>query len=162
VPLVLRHNDPLELNLAEYCGSVTVLELEAAAAFFAARVSLLKHDTLHLVHASADFDGVEFGALDRLFERYARIFAPIDFQIVRRSAWVCQSEAAQPHIAYWVDGRDTRAALSSTLRRFGSLAEAGEWLLLSGAEIATLERGEGFADLARFEHPLTTARAATA
>jgi hypothetical protein len=160
VPLVLRHNDPLELNLAEYCGSVTVLELEAAAAFFAAQVSLVKHDTLHLVHAGADFDSLDFGALDRLFERYASIFAPIDFQIVRRSAWVCQSAAARPYIAYWVEGRDTRGALSSTLRQFGSLAEAGEWLLLSDAEIETLERGEGFVELARFA--LTPARIATA
>ena len=57
-------------------------------------------------------------------------------------------------------GRDTRESMSSTLRQFGDYAEAGDWLVLNEAETAILERGDGFAELARFDMPPEMARAA--
>ncbi|MGD9981495.1 MAG: hypothetical protein AB7H66_07765 [Hyphomonadaceae bacterium] len=151
MPVVLRHNAQLEMNLAEYLGPVTFAELEGVAAFLAQNSSFLKHDCLSVVLPGADFQGVPFIALDHLFGRYKIMFAPIDFQIVRRSAWLCLSPAAQPHIDYWIGERDTREAMSSTLRQFTSYADAGDWLVLSAAETAMLERGEDFAELARFD-----------
>jgi hypothetical protein len=82
VPVVLRHNELLELNLAEYHGSVTLAELEAVAAFMAQNPSFLKFDCLSLVLPGGNFDGVELTALDRLFGRYKVMYAPIDFQLV--------------------------------------------------------------------------------
>jgi hypothetical protein len=108
----------------------------------------------------ADFGTIEFAALDRLFGRYKTIYAPMKFQIMRRSAWLCFSPAAQPYIDYWIGGRDTRESMSSTLRQFETYAEAGDWLVLSETETATLERGDGFAELARFEMTSETPRAA--
>jgi hypothetical protein len=153
VPIVLRHNHELELNLAEYQGSVSLAELQDLVGYLTANPALLKRDLLNVVLPGADFATVELSALDRLFERYKLVFAAMSFQIIRRSAWVCQSPAVQSHIDYWINGRDTRGALLSTLRQFDSIAEAGDWLVLSQAEIGALERGEGFGELARFDRP---------
>lgn len=153
MPLVLRYNQELELNLAEYHGPVSLAELEALAAFLADNPGFLKRDTLSHVLPGATFEGVAFAALDRLFTRYAGMFAPMDFQIVRRSAWLCESPAAQPFVDYWIGDRDTREAMSSTLRQFPTFAEAGDWLILSESETLALEAGVGFTDLARFDLP---------
>jgi hypothetical protein len=153
VPVVLRHNEQLEMSLAEYHGSVSLAELEAVATFLADTPSFLKRDTLSLVLPGADFGTIEFAALDRLFGRYKTIYGPMNFQIMRRSAWLCLSAAAQAHIDYWIAGRDTREALSSTLRQFATYAEAGDWLVLNDTEAAMLESGEGFIELARFDMP---------
>ncbi len=160
MPVVLRHNQQLEMNLAEYHGTVSLAELEAVATFLADNPSFLKRDTLSLVLPGGDFGTIELAALDRLFGRYKTIYAPMKFQIMRRSAWLCLSPAAQPHIDYWIGGRDTRESMSSTLRQFGDYAEAGDWLVLNEAETAILERGDGFAELARFDMPPEMARAA--
>lgn len=160
MPVVLRHNEQLELNLAEYYGSVSLAELEAVAAFLGENPSFLKRDCLSVVLPGVDFAGVEFTALDHIFGRYKILYAPLDFQIVRRSAWICQSPAAQAHVDHWVGRRDAREAMSSTLRQFNAFAEAGDWLVLSEAETIALEMGAGFDEIIRFEDRLTQSRAA--
>ena len=149
----LRHNTALELNVVEYRGSVTLGELKAVASFLATRPDVLRRDTLNIVAPDADFGTVDFPALDALFARYRQLYAPLSFQLFRRASWVCLSDAARRHIDYWVRGRDMRKTMSSTVSRFDSVAEACEWLLLSDAETAAVERGEGLTDLARFDIP---------
>lgn len=151
MPVVLRHNEQLELNLAEYHGGVSLAELEAVATFLAQNPSFLKRDCLSLVLPHAHFGGVELAALDRLFGRYKTIYAPMSFQIMRRSAWLCLSPAAQAHIDYWIGERDAREAMSTTLRQFATFEEAGDWLVLSAAETLTVQIGAGFNEIARFE-----------
>lgn len=151
MPVVLRHNEQLELNLAEYRGSIAFSELQALVAFCAENTSFLKRDTLSLVLPEADFKNVPLNALDQLFGNYKKIYAPLSFQIVRRSAWICQSPAAQAHVDYWLGDRDARESMSSTLRQFTTFSEAGDWLVLSEAETLALEAGIGFSELARFE-----------
>jgi hypothetical protein len=151
MPVVVRHNDKLELSMVEYGGSVTMAELEALASFGARNVAHLKRDMISIVLPGADFASIPIAALDDLFERYRMLFAPLDFQIYRRSAWLCLSPVAQRHVDSWVTGRDTRTAMSSALRQFATFAEACDWLVLSEQEAAAVERGEGFVEVARFE-----------
>lgn len=151
--VVLRHNETLELNLIEYAGQVSFAELKAIAAYGARNPQFLKSDALNLVAPGADFSGVDLHDLDLLFLRYRKLFARLDFQIYRRSAWLCLSPAAERHVAYWVGERDLRESMSSNVRKFGSYAEAGDWLLLSGGQLAQLERGEGFTEITRFDLP---------
>ncbi len=155
MPVVLRHNQELELNLAEYQGSVSFAELEAVAGFLAANPSFLKRDTLSQVLPGADFDTVPLDGLDRLFGHYKKLYAPMNFQIVRRSAWLCQSPAAQAHVDHWLGEPDMREATSSTLRQFATFAEAGDWLVLSEAETVALEARVGFDEIAHFDYPPT-------
>lgn len=145
--VVLRHNETLELNLVEYAGAITDAQLKAVAAYGSSHISFLQSDALNIVRQDADFSAVDFKALDALFIRYRSLYAPLNFQIYRRAAWLCLSTAAEPHIQYWVGGHDLRGAMSSAVRKFATLAEAGDWLLLSPAEIEAIERGEGFVEL---------------
>ena len=148
--VVLRHNPTLELNLTEYSGQITLAQLKGLAAYGARHPEFLRSDTLNFVAAGTDFSGVDLHDLDLLFVRYRKLFARLDFQIYRRSAWLCRSPAAAQHVAYWLNGRDMKEGMSSAVRPFETYAEAGDWLLLSGAEIAAVERGEGFTEIVRF------------
>lgn len=151
MPVVLRHNELLELNIAEYHGSITLAELQAVADYLAVNRTFLKFDCLSVVLPGATFDDVAFDDLDRIFGRYRTLYAPINFQIIRRSAWICFSPAAQAHIDHWSGKRDAREAMSTTLRQFASFEEAGDWLVLSEAETLALQTGAGFDELARLD-----------
>ena len=161
MPVVLRHNDMLELNIAEYRDEITLAELQAVAEYLAVNRDFLKCDALNIAWPGATFSSVAFDDLDRIFGRYKTLYAPINFQIIRRSAWLCFSPAAQAHIDHWSGRREAREALSTTLRQFASFEEAGDWLVLSEAETLALQAGVGFEELARFEHPITEPRSAT-
>jgi len=162
VPVVLRHNELLELNIAEYHGAITLAELQDVADFLAVNREFLKCDCLSIVFPGARFEGVAIDALDRIFGRYKSLYAPINFQIIRRSAWICFSAAAQGHVDHWSGQRDAREAMSTTLRQFETFEQAGDWLVLSEAETLALQTGAGFDELVRFDSgaksPLTSVR----
>jgi hypothetical protein len=149
VPIVLRYNNMLDLNRAEYSGAITYAELIAVAEHQAEHPESLKRDCLSIVLPGAEFCGVDFAALDALFDRYTGLFARFDPHIFRRAAWLCLSTRAKAHIDYWL-GQDTRAGMSSLVRQFSTFDECGEWLVLNPAERLIAERGEGFSDVARF------------
>ncbi|MEZ5957873.1 MAG: hypothetical protein R3C27_11760 [Hyphomonadaceae bacterium] len=153
MPVALRHNQTLELNTAEYSGAITLAELQALADWLSANPTFLRYDTLNVVMPGSRFVSVEFEALDRIFGRYKSLYAPISFQIIRRSAWICFSPIAQPLVDHWSGKRDAREAMSTTLRQFSSFEEAGDWLVLSEAETLALQTGTGFDELSRFELP---------
>jgi hypothetical protein len=150
VPVVLRHHEALELNLVEYCGAISLAELKALAEFQAVNTQHLRRDCLAHVRPGAHFACVDFTALDDLFAHYRALFAPLDLQIVRRSAWLCESEAACRHVRHWLAG-DPRTGMASAARQFDTFAEACEWLLLSDAEAEIVARAEGFAEIAAFD-----------
>lgn len=137
----------------DYAGPVSLAELEALAAFCAHEPTWLAYDCLNLVTSSADFQRVSFTDLDATFARYRTLYRPLNFLIVRRSAWLCQSGRAAGHVAYWTGDRDTRESFSSDVRQFDSFESAGEWLLLRPDELADLKNGEGFAEIFHFEAP---------
>lgn len=146
--VTLRHNESLELNVVEYQGAVSLAELKALAAYNARNPETLARDTLNIITPRTHFSAT-LGELDTLFAYYRTLFAPLKLEIMRRAAWVCHSAAAEPHIRHWLAG-DIRKAMSSSVRLFGGIAEAGDWLMLRPAEIEAIRRGEGFTDLARF------------
>ena len=151
--LVFRHNAELEVNRADYIGSVTSAELRALVEFQAANPTWLTYDTLSWIAPSVDFDDVDLAALDTVYTRYTQLFETRQLLIFRRSAWICQSPRAEAHMAHWLSAGDTRTGMSSDLRRFDSFAEAGRWLVLNEAETAALESGEGFKEIVRYTIP---------
>jgi hypothetical protein len=146
----LRHSETLELNLVEYRGAVTMAELDGFAEFNARNVESMTRDCFNVVMPGASFASIDFAALDTLFKRYVKLYAPLDFQIIRRAAWLCLSDDAAAHVRHWLGG-DARAAMSSAVREFDSFLEAGEWLVLSPAEMGDVELGRGFAEVVRFD-----------
>lgn len=149
--IILRHNETLELNLIEYRGAITFEQLKAVAAYGARNPIALTCDSLQVVAEDADFTSIDPHALDLLFLRYTKLYARFDLQIYRRSAWICHSPGAQSYVDHWIYGRDLKAGLSSTVRKFDSLVEACDWLLLNSDDAAAIARGEGFAEIARFD-----------
>lgn len=157
MPIVLRHNKSLELNLAEYLGAITYGELQGISKFLAANPSYLKLDCLSVIYTGCNFDSIKPEELDELFRGYAALFAPLSFQIMRRSAWVCFSPDTQRYLDHWIIGRDARRALSTAVRQFSSYEEAGEWLVLSEVETLSLQTRAGFDIAASFEDQPTSA-----
>ncbi len=151
MPVVMRHNDELELNRVEYHGSVTLPELVALAEFNAANPTWLTYDCLSWILPGAHFRSIEKATLDSIFAKYRTAFEPLHFLILRRSAWLCQSEAALEHLGHWLGGRDTRGGMSSDVRKFDTISEAGEWLILRPEETRQLETGEGFREIVRYD-----------
>jgi len=150
VPIVLRHNPALELNLVEYRGAITMTELDSFAEFNGRHPESMMRDCFNVVMPGVWFCSVDFSALDALFARYIKLYAPLHFPIMRRAAWLCLSQAALPHVRHWLGG-DARGGMSSAVREFDSFLEAGDWLVLSAAEMAEVERGKGFTEVARFD-----------
>lgn len=155
--VILRRNELLELNLAEFRGVIALDELKAMARYQADKPELLSSDCLNLVYADADFSSISFAELDSIFALYRELFSPLRLQIFRRAAWYCEAESPKPHITHWLS-LDAREGMASTVKQCHSFAEAADWLLLMDAERGMLERSEGFAEIARFE--LSPARAA--
>jgi hypothetical protein len=151
VTVVLRHSESLNLKVVECSGAVTTAQLGALAACAAGHPALLEADGLNIVHPNADLSGVDLQALAAHFAHYQSLYAPLRFQIYRRTAWVCQSLSAEAHVDFWVLGDASRKAFSTNARRLETLAEACDWLLLNGAERAQVERREGFIELAVFD-----------
>ena len=158
MPVSIRHNESLELNRVDYIGSVTMAELNALAEFNAANPTWLTYDVLSIVQPGAHFQTVDLVQLDQLYAHYGKIFRPLTFLIMRRSAWVSLSPAAERHVSHWVGGRDTKESMSTDVRRFDTFEEAGDWLILNAEEVSVAQRGEGFAELATFDIPVALAR----
>lgn len=157
--IFLRRNDTIELNLVEYCGPVSLGELEQLAHHQAADRASAKSDALNIIAPGASFEGVDFAALDALYTHYRGVYQSIEFQILRRAAWVCRSEAARPHVEHWLEGRHPRDGTSSDVRMFEALGGACEWLMLNAREAAQVETGEGFREVVRFHGAPEPARA---
>ena len=153
--IVLRHNEQLELNRIGYSHSVTLAELTKLAEFQAANPTWLTFDALAIVTPGADFATIDKPALDKLYATYAELFSPMHFLILRRSAWICLSSAAEEHVRYWLGDRDTRETVSSDVRRFDTFPEAGEWLVLNQTAATALESGTGFEEVFRAHIPPT-------
>lgn len=149
--VILRYSETLNLTFVECTGVVTTAQLASLARCAAENMAFLKADSLNLVHADADLSSVDLQALAAHFAQYQKLYAPLQFQIYRRTAWVCHSPSAEAQVDFWVLGNASRKAFSTNTRRLNTLAEAADWLLLNQAELAMIETGEGFVEFAVFE-----------
>ncbi|MEZ5995983.1 MAG: hypothetical protein R3C25_09525 [Hyphomonadaceae bacterium] len=149
--VALRHSPALELNLVEYRDAIALEELRALAEYLARNPSYLRQDTLNLIHPGAHFESVTPADLDALFDYYRVLFAPLQFDMIRRAAWVCLSSHVEPLVAYWIDGRNMKKEMSSAVRSFTSMSDAGDWLVISEAALDKARRGEGFTEIVAFD-----------
>lgn len=147
--IVLRHSERLELNLVEYRDAISLSQLHRLAAFAGGHPEHMVRDSLAVIMPDARFSDVDAPALDALFAHYRTLYADVEFQIVRRSAWLCLSPKAAPQLRHWLTG-DARGGMSSAVSQFETYADAATWLVFSPEEAGLLERGETFAELARF------------
>lgn len=157
--VLFRHSAQLELSRFDYTGAVAMQELHALAAFLSSEPAWLCVDSLSVIADGAVFVDADEDSLEAVYQTYKAAFAKLNFIVLRRSGWICDSPRAQPLLQFWLGGHDAANDTASDARQFCSFSAAGDWLMLSPTESKLLESGEGFREIARFEADLTRARA---
>lgn len=151
MPIVLRHNETLELSRVEYSGVMRAEDLHNHAAYNAANPVWLGFDCISVIHPDVEVSSISLANLDGVFNAHRELFEPLNLMFMRRSAWVCESPLGQRFLSHWLTKRNADKSPWADVRQFDSFEAAGEWMLLSAENIATLKTGENFKDIARFE-----------
>jgi hypothetical protein len=150
LPIVLRHNESLELSRVEYFGQVRAEDMHAHATFNADYAVWLGFDCISVIHADIDVSGITLTNLDGVFTTHRKLFEPLGLMFMRRSGWVCESPIAQRFLSHWMAKRNADKSPWADVRQFATFEAASEWLLLNTEAAAALKSGEGFAEVARF------------
>lgn len=150
MPIILRHNERLELSRVEYYGQVRAEDMHAHAAFNADHPVWLGFDCISVIHADVDVSGISLNNLEGVFSTHRQLFEPLGLMFMRRSGWVCESPMAQRFLSHWMTKRNADKSPWADVRQFDNFDAASEWLLLSPASAAALKSGDGFKEVARF------------
>ncbi len=151
MPILLRHNETLELSRVEYCGVVRAEDLHEHARYNATNPILMGFDCVSVIHADIDLSSLSMAKLDGVFDAHRELFKPLGLMLKHRSAWVCESPVGQGFLTHWLAKRTFDKSPWADVRQFDSFETAGEWMLLGAQNTAILKSGEGFAEIARFE-----------
>ena len=150
MPIIIRHNETLELSRVEYRGALTARDLKDHAAYNAENPVLLGFDCISVIHADADPSGISLTELDSVFTAHRQLFEPLNLMFMRRSGWVCESPIGQRFLSHWLTKRNADKSPWADVRQFDSFEAASEWLLLSPEGAHALKSGENFREIARF------------
>lgn len=151
MPIALRHNEALELSRIEYSGAMRAEEMFNHAAFNAANPIWLGFDCVSVIHPDVDVSAISLPNLDVVFSTNRKLFEPLNLMFMRRSAWVCESPQGQRFLSHWLSKRNAEKSPWTDVRQFDTFEAAGEWMLLTPANIAIVKSGEDFKEIARFE-----------
>lgn len=157
MPIILRHNEKLEVSRVEYFGAVSAQDLRDHAAYNSANPVWLGFDCISVIHADIDLAGISLADLDQVFKSHRALFEPLNLMFMRRSGWVCESPMGQRFLSHWLSKRNADKSPWADVRQFDTFESASEWLLLDKDGAAALKSGDGFNEVARFES-LTLAR----
>lgn len=150
MPIVLRHNQTLELSRVEYNGVMHGRDLYDHAAYNAANPIWLGFDCVSVIHDDVDVSGISLPDLDGVFTAHRELFEPLNLMFMRRSAWVCESPTGQRFLSHWMTKRNADKSPWADVRQFDSFDAASEWMLLSPENAAILKSGENFREIASF------------
>ncbi len=106
MPIVLRHNETLELSRVEYCGTMRAQDLHDHAAYNAANPIWLGFDCVSVIHPGIDVSSISLGNLDGVFTAHRELFEPLGLMFMRRSGWVCESPDGQRFLSHWLAKRN--------------------------------------------------------
>lgn len=151
MPIVLRHNPEHEISHVEYYGVIASADLAAHAKFNADNPVWLGFDCLSVAAANVDPSELSLADLNLVFNDNQTLFRPLDFLIMRRSAWLCDSTAARPLLLHWLGLRSATEYAWSDIRLFDAFDDAAEWLLANPLAREALRTRSGFTEIARFE-----------
>lgn len=151
MPISLTRNNELGLCLNRFTGAITAPEVRDFMRFHSSDPLLATSDLLQVFEQDADLSAISAEELDHLRDFLRDLLAPIEFQLVRRSAFVCRSPMALQEVTYWLRGRDQRDGIKTDPRLCDTLEEACAWLLLGPGESAIVAAERGFVELARFD-----------
>lgn len=151
MPIVLRHNEVLELSRVEFFGVMRAEDLHNHAAYNAANPIWLGFDCVSVIHPDVEVSAISLTSLDGVFNAHRQLFEPLNLMFMRRSAWVCDSPIGQRFLSHWLTKRNADKSPWAEVRQFDTFEAAGEWLLLDSRAAAALKSGDDFAEVARFD-----------
>ena len=150
MPIILRHNEELEVSRVEYAGVVRARDMHDHAAFNAAHPAWLGFDCVSVSHAARGATGFSLAVLDGGFKALRDLFEPLNLLFMRRSAWVCESPQGQRLLDHWMAKRNAHGSPWAEGRLFETFAGASDWLMLNPEHAAMLASGKGFREIASF------------
>jgi len=153
VPIVLRHNEKLEVSRVEYSGAVSAQDLRDHARFNVSNEVWLGFDCLSVIHREVEVAGISQADLDDVFRANRTLFEPLQLLFLRRSAWICESPPAQRFLSHWLTKRNAEKLPYADVRQFDTYEAVAEWFLLGPEGLAALKSGDSFREIARFETP---------
>lgn len=151
MPIVMRHNETLELTRVDFFGKLLPEHVRGYGAYGLANPHWVGFDTITFVSADTDVSGITPAHLDAFFNAFGGMLRASDKMVRRRTGWVCDNPACQAALNQWLAKRNAGAEPDAHVRQFASSEAVSEWLLLSPDAAAALKSGEGFAELARFD-----------
>jgi hypothetical protein len=158
MPIIIRHNEALELSRVEYFGALNARDLREHATFNANNPVWLGFDCISVIHSDVDPSSISLADLDGVFTTHRELFEPLNLMFMRRSGWVCLSPIGQRFLSHWLNKRNVDKSPWADVRQFDNFDAASEWLLLSPEGAHALKFGDGFKEIARFASTSTPSR----
>lgn len=151
MPIVMRHNEALELTRVDFYGKLLPEHVHGYGAYGMAHPHLVGFDTITFVNADVDISAINSAHVEAFFSAYGAMLRASDKMVRRRTGWVCDHATGQAALSHWLAKRNAGAEPDAHVRQFATCEAVCEWLLLSPSASAALTSGEGFTELARFD-----------
>ncbi len=151
MPILMRHNDALELTRVDFYGKLLPEHVQGYGAYGMANQQWTQFDTMTFVGADTDVSAMTPAYIESFFSAFGRVLRTSDKMVRRRTGWVCDNPIYEAVLDIWLAKRNADCEPGGQVRLFKSAEAASEWLLLSPDAAAALKSGEGFAELARFD-----------
>lgn len=150
MPISISINAELALHLIEFTGVVQFSELGELGRVHADNRAWASADTFHIVGDNADLSQLTNAQLDTLRAHYRKLHQSIEFFMLRRSGWVCNSSEACRIVEYWLRERHSRDGQGTEVFLATSIEGLDE--LFSRDEIEAAVARAGFVEHLRIDH----------
>lgn len=151
MPILMRHNETLELTRVDFFGKLLPEQVRAYGAYGAANPHWAEFDTMTFVADDTDVSAITPADIDSFFAAFGSMLRASDKLVRRRTGWVCDNVICKAALAFWLAKRNAGVEPDAHVRLFQTSEAASEWLLLSPSAAAALDSGEGFTELAHFD-----------
>lgn len=151
MPIVMRHNEALELTRVDFFGQLLPEHVQGYGAYGIANPHWVEFDTMTFVAADTDVSAITRADIDAFFNSFGDVLRASDKMVRRRTGWVCDNAVCEAALNIWLKKRNADSEPGGHVRLFKNTEAASEWLLLTPSAAAALASGEGFTELARFD-----------
>ncbi|MBL8545582.1 MAG: hypothetical protein JNL81_03915 [Hyphomonadaceae bacterium] len=158
MPILVRHNEGLELTRVDFFGKVLPEHVRGYGAYGMANPHWTEFDTITFVADDTDVRAIKLADVDGFFDAFGPVLRAADKMVRRRSGWVCDNATFKRGLALWLAKRNAACERDGEVRLFANGEAASEWLLLSPEKAAALVSGKDFTELARFDSASDTVR----
>ncbi len=153
MPIVMRHNEALELTRVDFFGQLLPEHVRGYGAYGMANPHWAEFDTITFVADDTDVSAITSADIDGFFNTFGHVLRASNKMVRRRTGWVCDDATCKAALAFWLAKRNANVEPDKQVRLFATSEAASEWLLLNAEGAAALQSGQGFTELARFDAP---------